>query len=78
MLAAARSEDGVEHVSVHADAPGNPVLGLFLTASALAVAEAMARRVCERAVAPGGRQAGFVLVDVEAGLVPQAFDRRLF
>ncbi|MFE3206335.1 hypothetical protein [Embleya sp. NPDC059237] len=77
VLSSALPEDGLEHVSVHAHAPGGPVLGLFLIAPDLGVAEAAGRRVCERALAADGPLAGFVLAGVAAGLVPQAFDRWL-
>ncbi|WP_020552409.1 hypothetical protein [Embleya scabrispora] len=77
VLAAAEPEDGLEHVSVHAHASGGPVLGLFLLAPTLAVAEAAALRVCERALVSSAALAAFGLVGVQAALVPQAFDRWL-
>ncbi|GAA4997844.1 hypothetical protein GCM10023205_84370 [Yinghuangia aomiensis] len=77
LLREALPQDGLEHVSVHAHPHGVLVLGLFLKASALAVAEAAAHRLCAKAVAAGGPLDGFVVIDIKAGLVPQAFDRWL-
>lgn len=64
-----RPEDGVEHVSVHPHALPRPVIGVYLCAPALAVAEEQARLVCERVLARCPRLAGWSLAAAEAPLL---------
>ncbi|MFF8379652.1 hypothetical protein ACF07V_26385 [Streptomyces sp. NPDC015661] len=47
-LRLARPEEGVEHVSAHANGPRGPVLGVYLLADSLAQAEARTAALCER------------------------------
>ncbi|MEU3788188.1 hypothetical protein [Streptomyces fructofermentans] len=42
--------EGLDHVSVHPDGPLGPVIGLFVTAPSLLIAEDTARRIVERAL----------------------------
>lgn len=59
---AARPGEGLEHVTVHPDAPGGPVLGLFLTAERLDQAEVMAGLLCRRALATSAKLRGLTLL----------------
>ncbi|MCX5206317.1 hypothetical protein OG897_33540 [Streptomyces sp. NBC_00237] len=70
-----RDGEGLEHVSVHSDAVGGPVVGLYLTAPSLAVAEHSALAVCRRALSAHTELAGFAVVACGAVLVPQYWDR---
>lgn len=84
----ARTDDGLEHVTVHPDgAPGpypnsaadteaatGPAVGLFLTASGLALAELTALAVCRRALATHPELAPFTVLSCGAALVPAYFD----
>ncbi|MCX5403855.1 hypothetical protein OHA37_08155 [Streptomyces sp. NBC_00335] len=65
----ARPEDGVEHVSVHADESSAPVLGLFLTAGSLAQAEEHAAAVCTRLLRTHPELSGWILGRAEAPLL---------
>ncbi|WP_411105046.1 hypothetical protein [Streptomyces sp. cmx-4-9] len=65
----ARPEDGLEHVSVHADAPAGPVLGLYLLADSLAGAEATATALCTRLLAGDRAFAHWTLLRAEAPLM---------
>ncbi|WP_219670170.1 hypothetical protein [Streptomyces bambusae] len=73
--AAARPGDRLEHVTVHPDAPGGPVLGLFLLADRLEQAEEAADALCRRALAASPELRGAALLDRQVGLVPQYYDR---
>ncbi|MEU3076847.1 hypothetical protein [Streptomyces laurentii] len=70
-----REGEGLEHVSVHSDAAGGPVVGLYLTAPSLAVAERGALAVCRRALSTHSELEGFAVVSCGAVLVPQYWDR---
>lgn len=62
--------DGLEHVSVHAEAAGGPVLGLYVSASGLRQAEEAATRLAVRTLAQSPALAQFTLVTCGAALVP--------
>lgn len=84
----ARTADGLEHVTVHpGGAPGphpgsaadpeaatGPAIGLFMTASGLALAELAALAVCRRALATHPELAPFTVLSCGAALVPAYFD----
>ncbi|MEV8454407.1 hypothetical protein AB0467_18925 [Streptomyces sp. NPDC052095] len=70
-----REGEGLEHVSLHSDAAGGPVVGLYLTAPSLAVAERNALAVCRRALFTHTELEGFAVVSCGAVLVPQHWDR---
>ncbi|WP_327348934.1 hypothetical protein [Streptomyces europaeiscabiei] len=61
----------VDHVSVAADAAGECVVGLFVTASSVAAAESVAHGVVERALAMLLPGAGLQVASSRAALVPQ-------
>ncbi|MER7761000.1 hypothetical protein [Streptomyces sp. NPDC097619] len=65
----ARPEDGLEHVSVHADAPEGPVVGLYLLADSLARAEATAAVLCTRLLTGHRAFEGWTLRRAEAPLM---------
>ncbi|MFJ3880223.1 hypothetical protein ACIPW5_22545 [Streptomyces sp. NPDC090077] len=67
-------DDGLEHVSLHPDAPGGPVVGLFLTAPLLAAAELRAAALCMRALAAHPRLAPFRMASCGVVLVPEYWD----
>ena len=67
---AAGPVDGLEHVSVHADAEGGPVLGLFMTASGLAEAEKAATTLAGRALCASPALSGFSVLTIGAVLTP--------
>jgi hypothetical protein len=46
----ARKTDGLEHVTIHADIPGSPVVGLFISAGSIEAAESTALAICRRAL----------------------------
>lgn len=62
--------DGLEHISVHADAEGGPVLGLYLSASGLSQAEQAAAELVSRALAKCPSLTPFTMVTCGAALVP--------
>ncbi|MFI9248277.1 hypothetical protein ACIGXF_38270 [Streptomyces sp. NPDC053086] len=62
--------DGVEHISVHLDAPEGPTLGFFIVSSDLATAEEAAFRASRRAVAEHAALQGFTVVSSKATLTP--------
>jgi hypothetical protein len=66
----ARDDDGLEHVSAHPDAPGGPVVGLFLVAPDLDRAETAAAQLCRRAAAHHPELAPFRLLSCGVVLVP--------
>ncbi|MFD9537837.1 hypothetical protein [Streptomyces sp. NPDC060010] len=68
--AAARPEDAVEHISVHADALPDPVIGLYVLADSLPQAEAAAGAVCARLLDGHPELLGWRLVRAEVPLVP--------
>ncbi|MFH7593748.1 hypothetical protein WDV06_01405 [Streptomyces racemochromogenes] len=70
-LGCARDGDGLEHVSAHGDAAGGPVVGFYLTAPSLDVAEQAASDVCHRALHAHPSLAGVDVVSFGAALVPQ-------
>ncbi|MFE4590753.1 hypothetical protein [Streptomyces laurentii] len=74
-LCCGREGEGLEHVSVHSDAAGGPVVGLYLTAPSLAVAERSALAVCRRALSAHTELEGFAVVSCGAVMVPQYWDR---
>lgn len=61
---------GLEHVVVHPDAPGGPVVGLFLVAPGLSAAESEAAAVIRRALDRCPTLAGFTLVSCQVVLIP--------
>ncbi|WP_327261401.1 hypothetical protein OG444_07490 [Streptomyces sp. NBC_01232] len=67
-------DDGLEHISLHPDAPGGPVVGLFLTAPRLAAAELRAAALCIRTLAAHSRLASFRLASCGVVLVPEYWD----
>jgi hypothetical protein len=69
LRAAARAEDGVEHVVVHGDARPYPVLGVFVVADRLEDAEANAARVWERALSSYSELGGWGLVEAGTPLI---------
>jgi hypothetical protein len=66
----AEEADGLGHVTVHGEDPGETTVGLFTAAAGLAEAEESAARVVRRAVAAHSGLSGFAVVSVEAVLVP--------
>lgn len=66
---AARPGEGLQHVTVHADVPGGPVLGMFLTAERAEQAEVMAGLLCRRALATSPMLRGLTLLRWKAELV---------
>ncbi|MEU3406241.1 hypothetical protein [Streptomyces sp. NPDC006670] len=73
-LGCARDGEGLEHVSAHGDATGGPVVGFYLTAPSLAVAEQAASDVCRRALLAHPSLAAVDVVSFGAALVPQYWD----
>lgn len=76
-LGCALDGEGLEHVSAHGDAVGGPVVGLYLTAPSLALAERAASAVCHRALLAHPSLAGMNVVSFGAALVPQHWDALL-
>ncbi|MGK5733239.1 hypothetical protein [Streptomyces sp. URMC 124] len=74
----AGSGDGLEHVSVHPEDPGGPVVGLFLTAPSLAAAELRAAALCARALAAHSRLAPFRTASCGAALIPDYGNSQAF
>jgi hypothetical protein len=66
--------EGLEHVTVHLDDGAGPVLGLFLTASGLDLAESNARALCCRAVELCPQLRAFTVADCGVPLVPGHWD----
>jgi hypothetical protein len=62
--------DGVEHISVHLDAPEGPTLGFFIVSPDLATAEETAFHASRRVVAEHADLQGFTVVSSKATLVP--------
>ncbi|MFC1410940.1 hypothetical protein ACEZCY_15500 [Streptacidiphilus sp. N1-12] len=77
VYSAAGSDEGVEHVSLHADARPCPVLGMYLLAESLEQAEARAAAVCRRALAVRPELRGWVLGEVRAPLVAPFYEALL-
>ncbi|MFI7316908.1 hypothetical protein [Streptomyces venezuelae] len=71
----AEPEDGLEHVSVDPDGLGGPVVGLFLTAPSLAVAERRAAALCSRSLAAHFPLAPFRMASCGVVLIPEFWDR---
>ncbi|MDH6576504.1 hypothetical protein [Kitasatospora sp. MAP5-34] len=69
-LECALDGEGLEHVSAHGDATGGPVVGFYLTAPSLAVAEQAASAVCHRALLAHPSLAEVNVVSFSAALVP--------
>ncbi|MFD4376633.1 hypothetical protein [Streptomyces sp. NPDC058486] len=65
--AAAHPDEGLEHVTVHLDVPGGPVLGMFFTAARPEQAEEAAARVCRRALAAYEELRPLTLIGALAG-----------
>ncbi|MEU3313111.1 hypothetical protein ABZ743_10675 [Streptomyces sp. NPDC006662] len=76
-LGCALEGEGLEHVSAHGDAADGPVLGFYLTASSLALAERTASAVCHRALLAHPSLGEVDVVSFGAALVPQFWDRLL-
>ncbi|MFD7555952.1 hypothetical protein [Streptomyces sp. NPDC059385] len=76
-LGCALDGEGLEHVTAHADAEGGPVVGFYLTAPSLALAERAASAVCRRALLAHPSLADVDLVSAGAALVPQHWDALL-
>ncbi|MFH8837193.1 hypothetical protein [Streptomyces sp. NPDC017868] len=74
-MCCSRDGEGLEHASVHSDADGSPVVGLYLTAPSLSVAELSAFAICRRALSAHPELKGFTVVSCGAVLVPQYWDR---
>lgn len=72
--AAARAEDGVEHVVVHGDARPYPVLGVYVVADRLEDAEANAARVWERAVQASPELGGWGLAEARTPLIASFYE----
>ncbi|WP_256103243.1 hypothetical protein [Streptomyces sp. ODS05-4] len=70
IAAQAVSEDGLEHVAVHASAWPHPVVGLFLRAAGLAAAEAAAEALWQRARAAHPPLSAWELTCAEVPLLP--------
>ncbi|MFE9400650.1 hypothetical protein ACFYNY_02610 [Streptomyces sp. NPDC006530] len=69
----ARPRDGLEHVTVHADARPHPVIGLYVRAADLASAEARAFALVRRTLATGVFD-GWSLLDAHVPLVGPFYD----
>ncbi|MER7850192.1 hypothetical protein ABTZ03_40380 [Kitasatospora sp. NPDC096077] len=76
-LGCALDGEGLEHVSAHDDAEGGPVVGFYLTAPSLAVAERAASAVCHRTLLAHPSLAGVDAVSFSAALVPQHWNALL-
>ncbi|MEV0218272.1 hypothetical protein [Streptomyces sp. NPDC050704] len=68
VLSQALPEERVEHVAVHPRAVPHPVLGLYLIADRLEVAERRAAEVCRRALLRCPQLAGWELVSAQVPL----------
>ncbi|WP_371617027.1 hypothetical protein [Streptomyces sp. NBC_00454] len=71
---AARPGEGLQHVTVHPDVPGGPVLGMFLTADRVEQAEVTAGLLCRRALATSPKLRGVTLLRWKAELVSPPYD----
>jgi hypothetical protein len=67
----------LEHVTVHTDQSGDPVVGLFMTAGDLGHAEQRALALCRLTLANHPELRPFCLVSCGAVLVPEYWDRML-
>ncbi|MFJ4337520.1 hypothetical protein [Streptomyces sp. NPDC088915] len=67
----------IEHVVLHDDLPGIPVLGLFVAARNLVEAERAAETACLRVLMPEGLAASWELVTCEAAFVAEFYKRLL-
>ncbi|MCX4959879.1 hypothetical protein [Streptomyces virginiae] len=76
-LGCALDGEGLEHVSAHGDAEGGPVVGFYLTAPSLALAERAASAVCHRALLAHPSLAGLDVGSFDAALVPQYWNALL-
>ncbi|GHB39162.1 hypothetical protein GCM10010331_28470 [Streptomyces xanthochromogenes] len=74
LMGCADPDDGLEHVSVAPDGAGGPVLGLFLVAPSLVVAERVAATVCTRALARHSPLAPFRMASCGVVLIPEYWD----
>lgn len=77
VLAHAREEDGVEHVSVHPHALPHPVLGLYVQARNLADAESRATALCRRVLTNCPEFDGWSLLSAQAPLVAPFYEALL-
>ncbi|MFF7457123.1 hypothetical protein [Kitasatospora sp. NPDC008115] len=77
LLAAAVTEEGIEHVSVHAGAVPHPVLGVFVLADGLEDAEERAQAFCRRVVALAPGLTGWRVRGAQAPLVAAFYERLL-
>ncbi|MGW3746834.1 hypothetical protein ACWD62_41550 [Streptomyces sp. NPDC005146] len=67
----------IEHITSHADAPGGPVLGLFVAATSLEEAEQVAEAACRHALQSEPDLAGYRLVRCAVGFVSPFYEREL-
>jgi hypothetical protein len=74
LRAAARAEDGVEHVVVHGDARPYPVLGVYVVADRLEDAEANAARVWERALTAYPELGRWGMVEARTPLIASFYE----
>ncbi|MFI9324929.1 hypothetical protein ACIGXI_34845 [Kitasatospora aureofaciens] len=77
LRAAALPADGIEHISVHAEARPHPTLGLYLTADSLRTAEDRAARLARRWVAEVPALADWQPVSAEVPFVAPFYERLL-
>ncbi|MGW7452501.1 hypothetical protein [Streptomyces sp. NPDC054787] len=76
-LGCALDGEGLEHVSAHGDAVGGPVVGFYLTAPSLALAEQTASALCRRTLLAHASLAAWAVVSLGAALVPQHWNSLL-
>lgn len=74
LRAAARAEDGVEHVAVHGDARPHPLLGVYVIADRIEEAEANAARAWERARAAHPAFDGWALIEARTPLITSFYE----
>ncbi|MER0242317.1 hypothetical protein AAHZ94_09815 [Streptomyces sp. HSW2009] len=67
-------DEAVEHVVVHPAARGHVVVGVFVIAPSLAVAEAVAEAVCRRALHGREQWRGFTLTDCGVPFVASYYE----
>jgi len=77
ILDSCRPGEGVEHVTVHADAAGGgPLMGLFVLAGTVEEAERVAADACQRALETHRDFEGFTLLRCAVRLVPDFYDQQ--
>ncbi len=77
LRAVALPEEGVEHVTVHGRALPDPVLGVFVIADRLELAEQRAAAVCQRALAVREELHGWELIEGRAPLIAPFYESLL-